>query len=40
MDELRALLDPVYAQVARLELAVASSHGRHCAAVALQTLRG
>jgi|GraSoi_2013_60cm_1033757.scaffolds.fasta_scaffold417994_1 hypothetical protein len=40
MDELRALLDRVYAQVTRLELAVASPHGRRCAAVALKTLRG
>jgi hypothetical protein len=40
MDELRALLDGLHAQVDRLELPVASLHGRHCAAVAPKTLRG
>jgi hypothetical protein len=40
MDELRALLGRVYAQVVRLELPVASLYGRRCAAVALKTLRG
>jgi hypothetical protein len=40
MGELWALLGRLHEQAARLELLVASPHGRRCAAVALKTLRG